>query len=541
MTRIFQLLLFLFFAVNCSGPKKQEKYTQESVQKEIDKLEDLQYTDNPTAIMNMTKEIKKKAKAINFDLGVFNCNLLIMSNLHSLGKYKEMISLGKENDVLISTVKNSYDLAQYYTSMGTAYSNLGLVDEGRSYLNKALEYNNKVPKSNEKYLQLATIYGILAFDVAMRNKSLLPGPTKKYYLKELWALKQVDDSDKFKSKKNRILSFLYLNLGIISNQQNRADEAENYFHKSLDVCKKFGITKETPLIVHNEMSWLLYDQKRYDSCIVYAYKGLIFEKNNSKATVRRDLYEVLYKSYSEKGDAENSSKYTKLYMKLNDSILDAQEVAINEPVKNLIEKKEDDHKDNLTIILVIIGGVAAALAILIFFLWRRNQKVLHSRYEKIITELKYKDKKILVFEQNTDLKTIEFERKSYIHDNTINQLLLKLDKFEKSERFLKKDMNLSYLASSFDTNPNYLSTIINQHKGKNFNNYLNGLRIHYLVKVLYKEPIFRQYKISYLSEYCGFASRDVFGIAFKKETGMTPSYFIDQLKIDLQNDVEKTC
>lgn len=540
MKRIFYLLLFLFFAVNCSSPTKQEKYTQESVQKEIDKLADLEYTNSPTMIMNRAKEIKKQAKAINFDVGIFLCNLQIMTNLHSLGKYNEMISLGKENDALISKVKNSYHIAQYYAGMGTAYINLGLVDEGRSYLNKALEYNNKVPKSNQKYLQLAIIYSNLAFETSMRNKSPLPEPTKKYYLKELWALEKVDDSKEFKTKKNRILSFLYLNLGVISNQQNRGDEAENYFHKSLDICKKFGITKETPVMVHNEMSWLLFDEKKYDSCIAYAQKGLVFEKNNSKATLRRDLYEVLYKSYSEKGDAENASKYTKLYMKLNDSILDAQEAAVNEPIKNLVEKKEEDHKNDMTVTLAIIGSVALVLALLIFFLWRRNQKVLHARYEKIITQLKDKDSRILVSEQNPDLKTRESEKKSSIHDDTINQILIKLDKFEKSERFLKKDMNLSYLASSFDTNANYLSTIINQHKGKNFNNYLNGLRIHYLIKVLYKEPIFRQYKITYLSEYCGFASRDVFGVAFKKETGMTPSYFIDQLKIDLENDAEKT-
>ncbi|AZA77307.1 AraC family transcriptional regulator [Chryseobacterium sp. G0186] len=65
---------------------------------------------------------------------------------------------------------------------------------------------------------------------------------------------------------------------------------------------------------------------------------------------------------------------------------------------------------------------------------------------------------------------------------------------------------------------------------KSFNNYLNGLRINYITAKLYDTPIFREYKISYLAETCGFSSREVFAVIFKKETGVSPSYFINQLK-----------
>ncbi|WP_260256382.1 helix-turn-helix domain-containing protein [Elizabethkingia miricola] len=36
--------------------------------------------------------------------------------------------------------------------------------------------------------------------------------------------------------------------------------------------------------------------------------------------------------------------------------------------------------------------------------------------------------------------------------------------------------------------------------------------------------------MSYLAEECGYASSQVFINAFRKETGMTPSYFINGLK-----------
>ncbi|NHQ67331.1 helix-turn-helix transcriptional regulator, partial [Elizabethkingia miricola] len=48
---------------------------------------------------------------------------------------------------------------------------------------------------------------------------------------------------------------------------------------------------------------------------------------------------------------------------------------------------------------------------------------------------------------------------------------------------------------------------------------------------LYNNPLYREYKISYLAEECGYSSHQVFITAFRKETGMTPSYFIKQLSI----------
>ncbi len=198
---------------------------------------------------------------------------------------------------------------------------------------------------------------------------------------------------------------------------------------------------------------------------------------------------------------------------------------------------EKENGNNLNHILITVGCIFLTLAIVSFLLWRRNQRIFHSRYENIINQLKKEEnsnKNISIAEELTDIPTTNAvpDKNINIHDNTINSILQKLEKFEKSERFLRKDKSLTSLANSLDTNPRYLSEIIKQYKGKNFNNYLNGLRIQYIIQLLYKEPIYREYKITYLAEHCGFASREVFAIAFKKETGVAPSYFISQLRND---------
>jgi len=87
-----------------------------------------------------------------------------------------------------------------------------------------------------------------------------------------------------------------------------------------------------------------------------------------------------------------------------------------------------------------------------------------------------------------------------------------------------------YLANLLNTNTKYLTEIIRQHTGKNFNNYINGLRIQYITEKLYHDPKYREYKISYLAEESGFSSREIFAVTFKKETGVSPSYFIAKLQ-----------
>jgi len=95
--------------------------------------------------------------------------------------------------------------------------------------------------------------------------------------------------------------------------------------------------------------------------------------------------------------------------------------------------------------------------------------------------------------------------------------------------YIDQNMSLSTLSSMLNTNTKYLSEIIKHHKNKKFKNYINGLRIEYIMQLLFNQPEYREYKISYLAGCCGFSSRVVFGVVFKKEKGILPSYFIQSL------------
>lgn len=127
-----------------------------------------------------------------------------------------------------------------------------------------------------------------------------------------------------------------------------------------------------------------------------------------------------------------------------------------------------------------------------------------------------------------------------ISTETYHAILKKINKFEKSEKYLRKDINLTWLSNHLNTNTKYLSEVIKEHKGTNFNGYINGLRIQYIIKKLNEMPVYRGYKISYLAEECGYGSPQVFAIAFKRETGITPSSFIEQFKNGPDDTLDKS-
>ena len=93
-------------------------------------------------------------------------------------------------------------------------------------------------------------------------------------------------------------------------------------------------------------------------------------------------------------------------------------------------------------------------------------------------------------------------------------MVQKLTQFENSKHFTKQDMSLAMLASQFDTNTKYLSEVINTHKNKNFNSYINELRINYIIDKLKNNNKYSQYKISYLAEESGFSSHSSFATVF---------------------------
>lgn len=110
-------------------------------------------------------------------------------------------------------------------------------------------------------------------------------------------------------------------------------------------------------------------------------------------------------------------------------------------------------------------------------------------------------------------------------------LLLKekiIHALQEEKLYLLDDLTLKKFADQLASNTSYISKTINDGFGKNFSSLINEYRIKEILK-LFKEGQHQIYTIETLSQKSGFKSKSSFQKAFKKYTGVTASYYLDQL------------
>ena len=112
----------------------------------------------------------------------------------------------------------------------------------------------------------------------------------------------------------------------------------------------------------------------------------------------------------------------------------------------------------------------------------------------------------------------------------VNIILKQLEKFERDRKFLEKDLTLVKLAASFNSNTTYLSKIIYHVRGKGFVEYINDLKIDYVISLLQNDKKTRKYTNKALADEVGFSSTQRFATAFYSKIGMPTSYFVKNLR-----------
>jgi len=115
-----------------------------------------------------------------------------------------------------------------------------------------------------------------------------------------------------------------------------------------------------------------------------------------------------------------------------------------------------------------------------------------------------------------------------INQDIILNVMDKLSNFENTHGFLNP-ISLHSLAKKLQTNPKYLSKIINIYYEKNFSSYINDLRIQYLLRELKTDNSLQTVTIKTLAKKLGFGSTEAFTKTFKKNTGFNPSTYLNNV------------
>ncbi len=304
------------------------------------------------------------------------------------------------------------------------------------------------------------------------------------------------------------------------------DTAQNHLETILKNTASERPNNFLKMVALDQLGKLFFQKLDYAKSIEAYLAALEISKKFHNKNYQAQISENLSSVYLALKNPTNFYSYKKAAQRLDDEVETTEDQAVNSIynyVNNNHTTKRDSLKKMFTQNLWIFSGVLMVI-ILTWTLLRFRYRNRTKQYNSFINYIENRQRP----QEPIPLK--EVSKGLNIPLETENALVSKLEQFENSKQFTKQDMSLALLAANFDTNTKYLSEVINTHKGKNFNSYINELRINYIIDKLKNNRTYLQYKISYLAEESGFSSHSSFATVFKAVTGIPPTVFIDLLK-----------
>lgn len=410
--------------------------------------------------------------------------------------------------------------AKIYGSIANQYSFLNFPDKIKPYLDLSKQQVDQLPNGYEKNYLTARLY--IEYGNLEADKENFP-VAKKDYQKALKFLGNIGNP----TKKN-IFQFrrAFYNMGVSYAYLKQNDSAEYFLNKALAIRETEN--KEFKYFIYNTLA-KVYINKNENRRAIDSLEIVLGEDDFKDNRLKADMYKKLIAAYKSLNNKEKYIEYSEKLLVLEpdvkDNNLKAISTAVSEEQKNLQEKVSDKENRNQ---LLIVGCV-----LLIFFggasLFYINQKRKKEKliYRNFISNLEKKETVEINEPEPEVLVREEKEKTAFSVPSSAEKMILeKLEKFEGSNRFTNSKLSVASLAVMFKTNPTYLSETIKKHKEKNFNNYINELRINYICNQILERPEFLNYKISYLAEEAGFSSHSSFTTVFKNITGISPSAFL---------------
>ncbi|WP_241507618.1 AraC family transcriptional regulator [Chryseobacterium piscium] len=459
----------------------------------------------------------------------------ILSQSYAMqGNYVQSLNIynQKEEDIVKDGQLYFIHLFSEY-SLADQYQNLGLYNQSKKIISNILQ-NRDLVKSRDVKVKttIAKLYQLQAINF---------GIARNYQE----ALQNLNISDQYltgNNKENIILTWenkIFRASYLI--RQNKLEEAKKLLDEVINEVKHNGNYPFLTAFAYENLSRYYFQKEDYDTAIKSLDTGLLQIEDLPYNNIKIVFYELLTRNYLALNNDGKYYYYNNLYTDLKAKLDTNKKEGIQYIVK-LVEtynkknfeiqkqNKIRQFRNTTIIVLFFVLGIAA------YFLYesRRSKDLkkqlafFEKQKEREISMQIQADKLKDDIEKHKDQKSAEKETPKVSKEKE-DEILQKLKDWELSTNFLSKNMSISILSAQTEINTKYLSEVINSNKGKNFNGYINELRINHIAGLLKNDPAFLNYKVSYLAEYSGFSSHGAFTNVFKSITGMSPNHYIQEI------------
>lgn len=514
--KLFQTLLFIF--IFCSLTTKGQSGP------DFNMLADkafLKLYQNPDECISYTQGILVSDQNAEHKIVLQN---IISQAFAMKGEYVQSVNIFAQKEEPDQKNDLSYCMQVFSDyNLADQYQNLGLYNQSKRIISHLLS-DQKLLKSNSPALRITT-------SKLYQLQALNSGINRNYPE----ALKILDQSNQYLgdyNEENRILTIE--NRIFRSSYLLKLNKLPEYKTLIDSIITDLEHQKNQPFLLalaYENLSQYYFLRQDYARAIEKLEAGLQLIENLPFNNLKIKIYESLSRNYYA---LHNDAKYHQ-YNKLYNDVKTKTDSSSKEGIRYLVKLVETNQNKNIEFqkhlllrsfwFLILILSLIILGLLTYFLLIKSKNKDLKKQFDFFEKQISRKSQPIILHKTTPATKdpgTTKISREKE------DEILQKLEEFEKSDRFLNKNMSLSLLSSQMEINTKYLSEIINN-KEKNFNGYINKLRINHIVQLLRTDSTFLNYKVSYLAEYSGFSSHSAFTTVFKSVTGMSPNAYIQEI------------
>lgn len=558
-TYIRFLCISLFCFVNISVAQQADslqKISYRELKKQYTKLE---YT-NPTLAQQYAKVLLKKATQENNSQEKNIAYLLNASSENYFGNMQASLAYIDSCITYANTQKDNALLIKAISHKGKTYYTFGKYNDAITYylqmdsLARSTQNVRYQIYSNHSIGSIKNIMGDHkgATELFLKNKEIIaPIMEEKNYhtlyinmligLISAYSYFDVDAAANYlptlktmsiEHNDTDALSYYYSLQGIVDYMQKEYDEALFSLNKADSLVSSLGIQRNL-YPVYRFRGKTYYEKKMFPEAIVeFEAIKTLQRKIEFDDFQFREVLSLLANSYEQIDSTKKALENYRLAHNYSytDTIQEAirytilkeyDKKTLESKIETLQLKSNQKEKQNISLWMVSVGLLLALL--ILFWIYKQQQQDNRKKFDALVQKLN-----VEAIEKETT-ETSETNSKYQISDEKITKILNGLQKFEKSHAFLDQKTSLITVAKKLNTNTTYLSQIINEQKGMTFKNYITELRINYVIRKLKNDKIMQSYTIKAIAEDLGFKSEGAFSRAFKKQTGIYPSYYIKNL------------
>lgn len=477
----------------------------------------------------------------------------LMGNIHLVkGQYPKALEYYEKSLAIRQEVNDFAGVSDLYSNMGIIYARMGDQETYLSYLQKtlqidremgnehmvAVDYNNignVYLNSDEPHEALTYYKKALEYAAIQTDSSLLYaiyGNIGNVFM----LLEKYDTAMVFSQQAIQIaeqtnnsfeLGTAYKNHALLLGKQEQYDSALFYYDAAIQILETTG-DKSRLAGVLNDKARLMITLEDASQALAIASRSLSICRALNHMALKAEALEIHALGYELLGDYKTALYYRKSYAVLNDSLnISGKEAAlqkmmrlfeVNEKKREIIQlemKNELERSRNHLLVLTIL--LVVVFLIVLFF---KNRK-LHKSYHLLLKKQ----------QQIASLKSQQIASKQWQTEETTDQkdLITRLEQLlEQQKVFLDAGISLDTLSNILNTNRNALSAVINAHYNKHFNMLINEYRINEVIQLL-AENHHKRFTLEAISKQVGFGNRASFNAAFKKITGVTPTFYINNM------------